>query len=74
MIVKIWFQKSNQPVTFKDADATYQKGDLFCVGYWDEADGKQHAKKYPIVSLFMVDESDFPSSQPTSGELHKEEK
>jgi len=74
MKVAVWFQLSSQPVIFKAAEATYQKGNLLCVSYWDEADGRKHVKKYPVQSLFMVDESDFPTSQPTCGELGEKDK
>ena len=62
MKVEVWFQRSSQPVRFPDACATYQKGDMFCVGYNGEFG--QHVKKYPMTSLFCVDESEFFSSQP----------
>ena len=62
MKVELWFQRSSQPVRFDNAQATYQKGDLFCVGYED--DFGKHVKKYPVTSLFCVHEEEFPSSQP----------
>lgn len=62
MIVEIWFELSNQPVRFGNVYATYQKGDLFCVGYNDKSG--QHVKKYPILHLWCVDETEFASSQP----------
>jgi len=62
MKIELWFQNSSQPVKFKDAYATYQKGDLLCVGYVDEFG--QHVKKYPVQHLFCVHEEEFPSSQP----------
>jgi hypothetical protein len=63
MKVDVWFQQSSQPVKFENAYATYQKGDMFCVGYSDEFG--QHVKKYPVVNLFCVYEREFPSSQPS---------
>ena len=61
MIVKIWFDRSNVPISY-NAQSTYQKGDMFCVGY-DSPEGKQ-VDKYPIVNIFKVNESQFASSQP----------
>ena len=63
MKVEIWFQLSNQPIKFDNAQATYQKGDLLCVGY-KNAEGEAHVSKYPINNLFKVEEYDFVSSQP----------
>jgi len=62
MRVDVWFQRSSQPVRFDNVYATYQKGDLFCVGYEDELG--THIKKYPVTHLFCVHEEEFPSSQP----------
>jgi len=63
MKVKIWFQLSSQPINFENVYATYQKGDLICIGYKDK-DGKQAVNKYPIAHLFAIKEYDFESSQP----------
>ncbi|KKK67720.1 hypothetical protein LCGC14_2951260 [marine sediment metagenome] len=62
MKVEVWFQQSNQPVKFPNAKATYQKGDLLCVGYEDEFG--PHVKKYPLQHIFCVHEEEFSSSQP----------
>ena len=53
MEVSIWFEKSSQPIIFEDAQATYQKGDLFCV-----ADGGIRFK-YPLDHIFCVREENF---------------
>lgn len=63
MKVEVWFQRSNQPIKFDNVQATYQKGDMFCVGHKD-SEGNAHVSKYPIGSLFKVEEYDFKSSQP----------
>lgn len=57
MKVEIWFQRSSQPIIYKNAKSTYQKGDLFCVEVGDE----RH--KFPIDHLFKIKETDFISSQ-----------
>jgi len=57
MIVKIWFDRSSVPITYI-ADSTYQKGDMFCIGYNEQVD------KYPIAHIFKVNEDNFTSSQP----------
>ena len=64
MKVEVWFQRSNQPIKFDNVYATYQKGDLFCIGYRDGA-GKERVSKYPVANLFTVSEYDFESSQPS---------
>lgn len=58
MVVKIWFDRSSVPIVYKDAESTYQKGDMFCVGYKGQVD------KYPISHIFKVNESNFTTSQP----------
>jgi len=62
MEVSIWFQRSSQPIRFDNVYATYQKGDLFCVGHKDKLG--QRVKKYPIATLYCVEETEFTSSQP----------
>jgi hypothetical protein len=61
MIVKIWFDKSNVPIIYDDAESVYQKGDLLCIGYNKQVD------KYPIDHIFKINESNFKTSQPTKG-------
>ena len=61
MKIKIWFDKSSVPIIYENVEATYQKGDLFCIGYSSEVD------KYPISHIFKVNESQFASSQPNKG-------
>lgn len=58
MEVKIWFDRSSVPIVYKEADSTYQKGDMFCIGYNGQVD------KYPIRNIFKVNESNFITSQP----------
>ena len=58
MIVEIWFDKSSVPIVYENADSTYQKGNLLCVGYDKKVD------KYPLDHIFKVRESNFSSSQP----------
>jgi len=64
MRVEVWFDRSSQPIRFDNVYATYQKGDLFCVGYKD-ADGRGTVAKYPLDHIFTIAEYDFESSQPT---------
>ena len=63
MKVKIWFDRSNVPITYEGAISTYQKGDLFCVGYNGYCYGK--VDKYPLAHIFKISESEFFSSQPS---------
>lgn len=58
MRVKIWFDRSNVSIMYEAAESTYQKGDMFCVGYSNQID------KYPLDHIFKVNESNFVGSQP----------
>ena len=62
MIVKIWFDRSSVPIKYT-ADSTYQKGDMFCIGYGAD-DNNPEVDKYPIQNIFKVNESQFVTSQP----------
>ena len=62
MRVKIWFDRSSVPIIYEEADSTYQKGDMFCIGY------KAQVDKYPMTKIFKVNESHFITSQPKSQE------
>ena len=64
MIVKIWFERSNVPIVYENAQSTYQKGDMFCVGYGRSEKTVGQADKYPIGHIFKVNESEFITSQP----------
>ena len=66
MIVKIYFDRSSMPIGI-NAQSTYQKGDMFCVGY-ETSEGKE-VDKYPIRNIFKVNESHFESSQPKQAKL-----
>ena len=61
MKIEIWFQQSNVPITY-EARATYQKGDMFCIGYEDGEE--KRVDKYPVWNIFRVRESGFASSLP----------
>lgn len=67
MYVEVWFERSNQPVCSENVTATYQKGDMFCIGY-ETKEGKPRVVKYPIDHIFCVHEFDYPSSQPNKKE------
>ncbi len=64
MKVKIWFDRSSVPITYGNAESTYQKGDMFCIGYTHQVD------KYPVSHIFKVNESEFATSQPIKGEAN----
>ena len=66
MLVRIWFERSSVPILY-NAKSTYQKGDLFCIGY-DSPEGRQ-VDKYPIDHIFKVNESLFESSKPRQAEV-----
>ena len=58
MKVEIWFDRSNVSVVYEHAESTYQKGDMFCIGYKNQVD------KYPVSHIFKVNESNFVTSKP----------
>lgn len=57
MKVEIWTENNSQAITI-EAEASYQKGDLFCV----KKAGEDVVYQYPIVHLFCVKLSEFAHS------------
>jgi len=54
MIVEIWLEKTSVPLRYDVAISTYQKGDLFCIKYFDKYLIKYD--KYPIRNIFKITE------------------
>lgn len=63
MKVEIWFDRSSVPVVYENVTATYQKGDMLCIGYDDDDLGRT-VDKYPVDHIFKIRETQFRSSQP----------
>jgi hypothetical protein len=59
MRVELWLQKLSQPIVFKKALSTYEKGAFFCilVGKSVQDRRSQEVYKYPMNTLFRVKES-----------------
>lgn len=66
MRVEVWLHQNNVPITYEEAYAVYQKGDLICVGYVDKKSGKT-VDKYPVINIFKIRETGYTSSQPNKG-------
>ncbi len=67
MKVEIWFDRSSVPVVYEEAESTYQKGDMLCVGYEDDNFGRA-VDKYPVAHIFKMRETGVASSQPQTEE------
>lgn len=53
MEVKIRLYQTSQPIVFKSATNTYQKGGMYCVYIGDE----NKVFKYPLEHIFNVEET-----------------
>ena len=58
MKVEIWLEKTSQGITLEPIEATYQKGDMFCVKRKDE----DTVYKYPVNHIFCIKETSFKHS------------
>ena len=55
MRVEIHRNETSTPITYGSALSAYTKGPMYCVLF--ERDGEQKIHKYPLCSLFRVEES-----------------
>lgn len=54
MNIKIQRNETNVPIEYNNIESAYTKGPLFCVMFIK--DGKRQVHKYPIDSIFRIEE------------------
>lgn len=59
MRVELWLHSASQPLIFRKALTTYQKGSFFCITVGSNLQDRktQNVYKYPLTNVFRVKES-----------------
>ena len=61
MKIEVHRNESSYVLTYENVVNAYTKGPMYCILF--EKDGRRIVHKYPLCSIFRIEEDDYPSKR-----------